>query len=57
MKDLTLGPHPATSLALGRHRLWDIITFEPGDAIEFASVELQISIADIYFEAGVACSG
>jgi len=36
---------------------WDIITFEPGDAVEFASVELQMPIADIYFEAGVACSG
>ncbi len=36
---------------------WDIITFEPGDAVEFASVELQLPIADVYFEAGVACSG
>lgn len=36
---------------------WDIITFEPGDSVEFASVELQMPIADVYFEAGVACSG
>ncbi len=36
---------------------WDIITFEPGDTIELASVELQMPIADVYFEAGVACSG
>ena len=36
---------------------WDIITFEPGDTVELASVELQLPIADIYFEAGVACSG
>ena len=36
---------------------WDIITFEPGDTVELASVELQMPIADIYFEAGVACSG
>ncbi len=36
---------------------WDIITFEPGDAVEFASVELQLPIADVYLEAGVACSG
>ena len=35
---------------------WDIITFEPGDTIELASVELQLPIADVYFEAGVACS-
>ena len=35
---------------------WDIITFEPGDIVEFASVELQMPIADIYFEAGVECS-
>ena len=36
---------------------WDIITFEPGDAIEFASVELQMPMADGYFEAGGTCSG
>lgn len=35
---------------------WDIITFEPGDPVEFACVELQMQIADVYFEAGVACS-
>jgi len=35
---------------------WDIITFEPGDTVELASVELQLAIADVYFEAGVACS-
>ena len=36
---------------------WDIITFEPGDQVELASVELSLPIADIYFEAGVECSG
>ncbi len=36
---------------------WDIITFEPGDPVEFASVELQMPIADVYFEAGVTCAG
>lgn len=34
---------------------WDIITFEPGDTVELTSAELHIPIADIYFEAGVAC--
>lgn len=32
---------------------WDIITYEPGDPVEFASVELTMPMADIYFEAGV----
>ena len=36
---------------------WDIITFEPGDTVELASVELALPIADVYFEAGVTCSG
>lgn len=36
---------------------WDIITFEPGDTVELAGVELQLPIADVYFEAGVACPG
>ena len=36
---------------------WDIITFEPGDMIELASVELALPIADVYFESGVECSG
>lgn len=36
---------------------WDIINFEPGDQVELASVELILPIADIYFEAGVECSG
>ena len=35
---------------------WDIITFEPGDTVELASVELALPIADVYFESGVACS-
>lgn len=34
---------------------WDIITFEPGDKVELASVELKMPIADVYFEAGVDC--
>ena len=32
---------------------WDIITYEPGDTLEIASLELKISINDIYFESGV----
>ena len=33
------------------------LTFEPGDTVELASVELALPIADVYFEAGVTCSG
>jgi len=36
---------------------WDIITFEPGDMVELASVELALPIAEVYFESGVECSG
>ena len=35
---------------------WDIITFEPGDMIELASVELALPIAEVYFESGVECA-
>lgn len=34
---------------------WDIISFEPGDVVEFASIELAMAIGDVYFEAGVDC--
>lgn len=34
---------------------WDIISFEQGDAVEFASIELAMAIGDVYFEAGVDC--
>ena len=34
---------------------WDIITFEQGDQVSFAGIELEMGIADIYFESGVAC--
>jgi Uma2 family endonuclease len=33
---------------------WDIITYEPGDIVEITSLELKISIIDIYFESGIA---
>jgi len=36
---------------------WDIITFEPGDTIEIASLELKISMNDIYFESGIELPG
>ena len=32
---------------------WDIITYEPGDTVEIASLELKLSINDIYFESGI----
>lgn len=32
---------------------WDIITYEPGDTVEITSLELKISIIDIYFESGI----
>ena len=60
LKEYALVSQDECKLELYRRRGdigWDIITFEPGDAVEFASVELQMPIADIYFEAGVACSG
>ena len=60
LKEYALVSPDECELELYRRRgdiAWDIITFEPGDAVEFASVELQMPIADVYFEAGVACSG
>ena len=33
---------------------WDIITYEPGDTVEIASLELKIGMGDIYFESGIA---
>jgi hypothetical protein len=33
---------------------WDIVTYEPGDAVEFAGIELTMPIGDIYFEAGLS---
>ncbi len=35
---------------------WTIVTCEPGDTVELASVELALPIEDIYFESGVACA-
>jgi Uma2 family endonuclease len=32
---------------------WDIITYEPGDIVEIASLELKLSMTDIYFESGI----
>ena len=32
---------------------WDIITYEPGDTVEISSLELKISMSDIYFESGI----
>jgi Uma2 family endonuclease len=32
---------------------WDIITYEPGDIVEITSLELKISMMDIYFESGI----
>lgn len=34
---------------------WDIITYEPGDTVEIASLEIQLGMDDIYFESGIAC--
>lgn len=33
---------------------WDIITYEPGDTVEIASLELKLEMRDIYFESGIA---
>lgn len=33
---------------------WDIITYEPGDTVEIASLELQLGMDEIYFESGIA---
>lgn len=32
---------------------WDVITYEPGDTVEFSGIEFALPIADIYFEAGI----
>ena len=34
---------------------WDIITYEPGDTVEIASLELKLGMDEIYFESGIAC--
>ncbi len=34
--------------------VWDIVTYEPGNIVEIASLELKISLNDIYFESGIA---
>lgn len=34
---------------------WDIITYEPGDTIEIASLEIKLDMDEIYFESGIAC--
>lgn len=34
---------------------WDIITYEPGDTVEIASLEIKLGMAEIYFESGIAC--
>ena len=52
LKEYALVSQDECKLELYRRRgdiAWDIITFEPGDAVEFASVELQLPIADVYF--------
>ena len=33
----------------------DIITYEPGDTVEIASLEIKLGMAEIYFESGIAC--
>jgi len=33
---------------------WDIITYEPGDTVEIASLELKLGMDEIYFESGIA---
>ena len=60
LKEYALVGQDACRVELHRRRGdigWDIITFEPGDTVELAGVELQLPIADVYFEAGVACPG
>lgn len=34
---------------------WDIITYEPGDTVEIASLEITLGMDEIYFESGIAC--
>ena len=34
---------------------WDIITYEPGDTVEIASLEIKLGMDEIYFESGIAC--
>ncbi len=33
---------------------WDIITYEPGDTVEIASLEIKLGMDEIYFESGIA---
>jgi len=32
---------------------WDIITYEPGDTVEIASLEIKLGMDEIYFESGI----
>ena len=34
---------------------WGIITDEPGDTVEIASLEIKLGMDEIYFESGIAC--
>ena len=33
---------------------WDIVIYESGDDVQFASVELELPMAEVYFEAGLS---
>ncbi len=33
---------------------WDIITYEPGDTVQLNGIDFELSISDIYFEAGLS---
>ena len=59
LKEYALVSQDECKLELYRRRGdigWDIITFEPGDMVELASVELALPIAEVYFESGVECA-
>lgn len=59
LKEYALVGQDACRVELHRRRGdigWDIITFEPGDMVELASVELALPIAEVYFESGVECA-
>ena len=59
LKEYALVSQDACRVELHRRRGdigWDIITFEPGDMVELASVELALPIAEVYFESGVECA-
>ncbi len=32
-----------------------MVTCDPGDTVEIASLEIKLGMGDIYFESGVAC--